>query len=96
MPGVSATLGGTLAALGMANPLDVTSKDGVYTVNGFGFDSDGSVSVVNWTQLGADFMPVDADSDDYVPLTGAFSNAVSFSTPENDELQWVMLAYTVY
>ncbi|MCY3578310.1 MAG: hypothetical protein OXH53_13460 [bacterium] len=98
VPGVGATTGGALTgAFGIANPLDVTANNGVYTVNGFGFDSDGSVGVVNWTQLDPSnsFMAMDADSDDYVPLTGAFSNSVSFSTPENDELQWVLLAFTV-
>ena len=95
VPGFDAALGGTFTAVGITNPLDVTADNGVYTVNGFGFDSDGSVSVVTWTQLGSDLMPVDADDDNYVPLTGAFSNAVSFNTPENDEVQFVVLSYTV-
>ncbi len=59
-----------------------TVRDGVYTVNGFGFDPDGGSVTTVWTQL-INGKQAEADHDDYVALTGAFSNSVSFNKPTN-------------
>ena len=72
-----------------------TVKDGVYTLNGFGFDPDGGSTISAWTQL-INSKPAEADHNDYVVLTGAFSNSVSFNKPTNPKHSGVVvLAFTV-
>ena len=58
----------------------VKPKDGTYTLNGFGFDPDGGSTTSIWAQVDANGA-VDPSADNYVPLTGAFSNEVSFDIP---------------
>ncbi|MCY3578313.1 MAG: hypothetical protein OXH53_13475 [bacterium] len=71
-----------------------TVENGVYTVNGFGFDPDGGSVTTVWTQL-INGKAAEPDHDDYVALTGAFSNAVSFSKPTNPKQRSVLLSLAV-
>ena len=67
-------------------------KDGVYTLTGFGFDPDGGSTTSIWAQVDANGA-VDPSADNYMPLTGAFSNAVSFGIPEDEDITSVTLAF---
>ena len=74
------------------NVATVTPKNGVYTLNGFGFDPDGGSTTSIWAQIDANGA-VDPSADNYIPLTGAFSNAVSFSAPDDEDITNILLAF---
>ncbi len=74
---------------------DTADDDGMFTITGFGFDPDGGSTNSVWTQI-IDRAPADPSDDEYVPLTGAFSNAVSFSTPDDEDITTMTLAFTVF
>jgi len=70
-------------------------KDGTYTITGFGFDPDGGSTTSVWAQVNAEGV-VNPGDDGYVPLTGAFSNSVSFDIPDDKEITSVTLAFSVF
>ena len=74
----------------------VKPKDGAYTITGFGFDPDGGSTTSVWAQVNADGVVNEGD-DDYVSLTGAFSNAVSFDIPGAEtKINSITLAFSVF
>ncbi len=95
---VATILSGNAAVPGQNNVFaltDTADDSGMFTITGFGFDPDGGSTNSVWTQI-INRAPADPSDDGYVPLTGAFSNSVSFSTPDDEDIATMTLAFTVF